>query len=1010
MIEKKFSKKGLIGQFNKIFFSKFHCYFGSHLPFLQNQLKLKIIVAANISKLLNFYLEITLLVRIVFRALGCLIFLLPKTEPTSFGRSANRGLVLRKNLLIFHLMAFALISLALEAKAQQTLPSINIGSAKKRYHNKSFLQSGIGRGNSAKDTKLGRASTTNTLITSSLAQPNLSSDNSYIPFSRSVPANIPAVVVTRTRDEIATTTNVMTSAEAFKYLPSVMIRERYIGDNNALVTLRTNAPTDSANTLVYSNGVLLSNLLGNSFNYAPRWGFISPEEIDRVDVIYGPFSALYPGNSVSGVINMHTRMPDQREVHIRGLGSAQQWSLYNHSSVPLTGNINVFYGDRINDFRYILAYNHLATDSQPIWYTGNQINPGGSATIPFLGGYLDYNMYGVPRVITGSTSKNSQSQDLAKIRLSYDLTALDRIEYMGGFWSQSQDTSVQSWITTVNGTPIYNTQSTSGTSALKLGQFTSYPGSNYPTHTGAQHALNALTLKRDSNDIFDYDITLTSYNYLRNFSNSATQYGLLPSTAVNSQGIPNNYTINPTGQNSMLDGSYWRTGDMRFIYRPIQDIKGKHEISFGTHNDEYSFNQAAKYTAYWPSNYGIGSYNFSRGKTNLNSIYIQDAWALNQNWKVIAGARDDYWSAYNGFAAKGGITSGYQAAYNPTTSGFPLTGMNTINATGTAYNNFSKNGFQPKASLEYQIEDKFNLRGSFGRAYRMPTVTEMFLSTSSTGNSISGNSNLRPQTSSAYDLTAKYRMINLFNGSIGVLEPRISFFLEDRWNAIYTQNTLNNFGVDTTFQTNIGKVNFKGIETEITSKDILIKGLDYSGSVTFTDAHIVSNNQQSDSNIIYNPPCWPGSCYAWGSLIAGNQYPRIPRFRIRSVITYTPNKDLSLAIGTRYASAAYVTLANNDFNRNNYGNVDSAYLFFDMKANYKFEKNWTATFGIDNIGRYKAYVDPNPYPQRTFFAGIKYDFGDSDDVKLSDTNLTNSATYSPSGGANLLGNYSSVSQ
>lgn len=1007
MIKKGYLKKILIRHFDKNWFSDRRQYYRLYLAFFHQVRAGEILMAEKIKKIVYLYLEIEQLVERKLSLRRNLRFILLQTELASVCRPAARGSIIRKTNIAINVIIFTLMNLTLEVQAQQSLPSINIGSIKKRNHDELSKQSGIGRANSAARTGLRRGSPNDRVILTSSAQTNRSSDNPYVPFSRSMPTNIPAVVVTRTREDIATTTNVMTSAEAFKYLPSVMIRERYIGDNNALVTLRTNAPLDSANTLVYSNGVLLSNLLGNSFSYAPRWGFVSPEEIDRVDVIYGPFSALYPGNSVSGVINMHTRMPDQREVHIRGLGSAQQWSLYNHSSVPLSGNINVFYGDRINDFRYILVYNHLATDSQPIWYTGNQINPGGPATIPFFGGYLDYNMYGVPRVITGSTSKNSQSQDLAKIRLSYDLTALDRIEYMGGFWSQSQDTSVQSWVTTINGIPIYNTQSSSGTSALKLGQFTSYPGSNYPTHTGAQHALNALTLKRDSNGVFDYDITMTSYNYLRNFSNSATQYGLLPSAAVNSQGIPNNYTINPTGQNSMLDGSYWRTGDMRFIYRPIEDIKGKHEISFGTHNDEYSFNQAAKYTAYWPSNYGIGSYNFSRGKTNLNSIYIQDAWALNQNWKLIAGARDDYWSAYNGFVAKGGINSGYQAAYNPTTSGFPLTGMNTANATGTAYNNFSKNGFQPKFSLEYQIEDKFNLRGSFGRAYRMPTVTEMFLSTSNSGSSISGNSNLRPQASSAYDLTAKYRMINLFNGSVGVLEPRISFFLEDRWNAIYTQNILNNYGVDTTFQTNIGKVNFKGIETEVTSKDIMIKGLDYSGSVTFTDAHIVSNNQQSNSNIIYNPPCWPGSYYAWGSLIAGNQYPRIPRFRIRSVITYTPNKELSLAIGTRYASAAYVTLANNDFNRNNYGNVDSAYLFFDMKANYKFEKNWTATFGIDNIGRYKAYVDPNPYPQRTFFAGIKYDFGDSYDVKPSDGNLANSAAYGSMSSDNNFANSAS---
>jgi iron complex outermembrane receptor protein len=65
--------------------------------------------------------------------------------------------------------------------------------------------------------------------------------------------------------------------------------------------------------------------------------------------------------------------------------------------------------------------------------------------------------------------------------------------------------------------------------------------------------------------------------------------------------------------------------------------------------------------------------------------------------------------------------------------------------------------------------------------------------------------------------------------------------------------------------------------------------------------------------------------------------------------------------------------------------------------NYKFEKNWTATIGIDNIGSYKAYVNPNPYPQRTYFAGIRYDFGGSDDAKINANQLGNDGAYTQGG-------------
>ncbi|MCP2936743.1 hypothetical protein NK983_29060, partial [Salmonella enterica subsp. enterica serovar Typhimurium] len=48
---------------------------------------------------------------------------------------------------------------------------------------------------------------------------------------------------------------------------------------------------------------------GNGATYTPRWGMVSPEEIERVDVMYGPYSAAYPGNSVGAVVDYVTRMP-----------------------------------------------------------------------------------------------------------------------------------------------------------------------------------------------------------------------------------------------------------------------------------------------------------------------------------------------------------------------------------------------------------------------------------------------------------------------------------------------------------------------------------------------------------------------------------------------------------------------------------------------------------------------------------------------------------------------------
>jgi iron complex outermembrane receptor protein len=132
-----------------------------------------------------------------------------------------------------------------------------------------------------------------------------------------LPANIPATIESLTAKRIEETANTVTTAGALQYLPSVHVRERYIGDRNGILVMRANSSIASAQTLVYANNLLLSNFLNNSFSTPPRWGMVSPEEIERVDVMYGPFSALYPGNSMGGVLNITTRMPEKFEAHVK---------------------------------------------------------------------------------------------------------------------------------------------------------------------------------------------------------------------------------------------------------------------------------------------------------------------------------------------------------------------------------------------------------------------------------------------------------------------------------------------------------------------------------------------------------------------------------------------------------------------------------------------------------------------------------------------------------------------
>ena len=122
------------------------------------------------------------------------------------------------------------------------------------------------------------------------------------------------------------------SEDALKYLPSLLIRKRYIGDyNHAVLASRASGTNNSARSAVYADGILLSNFLGNGASYAPRWGMVTPEEIDRVDVLYGPFSAAYPGNSVGAIVDYQTKMPTSYEAHAKIGYASSPFNLYGTS-------------------------------------------------------------------------------------------------------------------------------------------------------------------------------------------------------------------------------------------------------------------------------------------------------------------------------------------------------------------------------------------------------------------------------------------------------------------------------------------------------------------------------------------------------------------------------------------------------------------------------------------------------------------------------------------------------
>ena len=151
----------------------------------------------------------------------------------------------------------------------------------------------------------------------------------------SMPIEIPTTTESISGKQIEQAINATDAEDALKYFPSLNVRKRYIGDyDHAVLATRASGTGNSARSLVFADGVLLSNLLGNGASYTPRWGLVTPEEIDRVDVLYGPFSAAFSGNSAGAVVDYVTRMPKAFEAHVKLQGFGQHYTQYGTDAPP----------------------------------------------------------------------------------------------------------------------------------------------------------------------------------------------------------------------------------------------------------------------------------------------------------------------------------------------------------------------------------------------------------------------------------------------------------------------------------------------------------------------------------------------------------------------------------------------------------------------------------------------------------------------------------------------------
>ncbi len=648
----------------------------------------------------------------------------------------------------------------------------------------------------------------------------------------SMPLEIPTTLMSLTGRDIEQTVNATDAEDALKYFPSLLVRKRYIGDyDHAVLATRASGTGNSARSLVYADGVLLSNLLGNGASFTPRWALVTPEEIERVDVLYGPFSAAYAGNSAGAIVDFVTRMPKAFEAHMKLNGFTQDFRLYGTDARYSGGQGSASVGSRSGDWSWWVNVNRLDSNGQPIAFSNKLVSAGtgGNAGAAVSGAVPGNNPRDAPWVLFGATSQTHTVQDHAKLKLACDITPALRASYTLGYWSNKSDRRAETFLRDAAGNPVY-----SGVVNVAGRNYTLGAADLAPSKANLEHLAHGLNVKSHTRGNWDWEVAASAYDYSRDQVRAPTV--VMP--AALSGGA---------GRITDLNGTGWNTLALKSVWRPA-GAQGEHVVEAGLQRDAFQLRSQVSNTADWISGAAGATPAPStfRGNTTLQSLWAQDAWRFASDWKAVLGGRLEHWQAFNG-------------AIN----GLPL-------------GERSESHFSPKAAVSLDLSPQWTLKASLGRAVRMPTVSELYQGSVSANVVVNNDPNLKPEKSWTSELSAEREL------GFGTL--RTTLFAERTVDALYSQTNVTVSPNVTNIQ-NVDTIRTLGAEVALQANDVWLKGLDVNGSVTYADSIITRNDKFPASVGQWQPrvPQWRATAQAsyalddqwsgsFGARYSGRQY------------------------------------------------------------------------------------------------------------------------------------------
>ncbi len=481
-------------------------------------------------------------------------------------------------------------------------------------------------------------------------------------------------------------------------------------------------------TLVLLDGITLNN----AYTGNVLWNMIMPEDVARIEVVKGPFSSLYGGYAMGGVVSIMTKMPEKREFTVmEGYGTA--WSRGEAPGDLKTTYLS--YGDKIdNKLRLYVSYWNNSTNG----YFGNFDVQSSKPTAGITGWSATTDNKGNPRFIIGRQGQNTMWGDGVTTKVGYDFSATSKLllSYIRSRYTYGYDIP-ETYLRNSAGNPVWSYGSVKEASFISSG--------------GGSTTQNLYHMQ------YDLDVSSAKIKVNLGVMDVPTNYYV----------TPNSSTATVAGGPGLLysaeSGAY--NADMQ-ITLPIfkQQI-----LTFGGSFRNGWSKSTDMNLSLWRDTESSGTIaNQAQGKDRTYALFVQDEIPLLDNLTAYIGGREDWWETYDGFVS--------------------------VVSTGSskAYDNRSASSFSPKAALVYRPFSKTTLRTSIGTAFRPPSVYELYRTTVSSGITYAGNPDLQPETTTSWDVgvdqglwkgaTVKARYFEHYISDL-IYARRVSATLQDKLNV-----------------------------------------------------------------------------------------------------------------------------------------------------------------------------------------------------------------------------------